>query len=303
MSTRPSRPSPRRRSAVLAALVAAAFLPATAAYADTSGAAAAVTQRYVALGDSFTAGPLIPGEIDGPLTCLRSSNNYPNELADAVPFAEFEDVSCSGATTEHMTRAQGLNAPQFDALTDDTSLVTMTIGGNDAGFVDILLECAALSLSDPHGNPCERHYTAGGGDELAERIPGVADEVESVLAGIAERSPQATVALVGYLDLLPERGGCWPVVPIADGDVAYLHGFQDALNAALAERAEAAGAEFVSVSEPGHDMCRPHADRWVEGILVTNPAAPVHPNARGMTVVAERIAAALDLPAAADARL
>jgi hypothetical protein len=105
------------------------------------------------------------------------------------------------------------------------------------------------------------------------------------------------VLLVGYPAILPDEGpGCFPVVPFSPGDVAYLRGVEKALNAMLADEAAGAGVDFVDTYTPsiGHDACQPPGTRWVEGLVPTAPAAPVHPNARGMAeigaVVAEVVA-------------
>src|SRR3954447_4121541 len=102
------------------------------------GPAQAAGGRYIALGDSFTAGPLIPHRHGTPIACLRSDHNYPALVARLLEPAAFTDVSCSAATTEDMTRAQpvlfGHNIPQLDAVTRDSTLVTIGIGGNDIGY-------------------------------------------------------------------------------------------------------------------------------------------------------------------------
>lgn len=284
------------RPAAAAALVLTGALTMSATPAQAEGPKS-IADRYVALGDSFTAGPLIPGSNGEPALCLRSSNNYPNVVADAISAEEFVDVSCSAAITDHMTEPQALlgadNPPQFDALNADTTLVTVGIGGNDFGFADVLLKCATLSATDPGGDPCMEHYTGGGEDELELRIAETSVKVAGVLAGIKERSPDATVAIVGYLQILPENEGCWPKVPVADDDVSYLDQAQTNLNAAIAKEADNAGVTYVDVFERGHDVCGPRADKWVEGIFPTKPAAPVHPNVDGMTVVGEKVAESL----------
>ncbi|MFY7064433.1 SGNH/GDSL hydrolase family protein [Nocardiopsis changdeensis] len=290
----PEPPVKPRRSRKVA-LVAAAALGLSLAAAPAAAEEAAF-QHYVALGDSFTAGPLIPPYAPGSdPRCLRSSANYAQLTADRLGVAEFTDVSCSGAVTADFSESQFTGvAPQYDALTPDTDLVTVGIGGNDFGFVDVLTTCAKRSLENPLGNPCERHY----GDELDRRVDDLRDEISGVYEEIAVRSPGATVLAVGYLQILPESNGCWPREPIARGDVAYLDGVQTALNTMIAEEAAAHGAVFVDVLERGHDICSPGSERWVEGIIPENSAAPVHPNAEGMAAVADRVAAALGAPVA-----
>jgi lysophospholipase L1-like esterase len=210
-------------------------------------------------------------------------------VAVTLGVADFHDVSCSGATTENITGPQsvplGKNPPQLDALSAGTELVTVSIGGNDIGFGDIVTECARRSPLQPTGSACKDHYTAGGTDQLAQRIDEAAPEVAAVLAAIDERSPDARVLLVGYPAILPDEGpGCFPVVPFSPGDVAYLREVEKGLNAMLADEAAAAGTGFVDTYTPsiGHDACQPPGTKWIEGLVPTAPAAPVHPNALGM---------------------
>jgi lysophospholipase L1-like esterase len=94
---------------------------------------------------------------------------------------------------------------------------------------------------------------------------------------------------VGYPAILPEvQPGCWPLLPVAPGDVPYLRNIQKQLNAMLATQAAAAGATYVDVYGPsiGHDACQLPGTRWVEPLVPLSPAAPVHPNALGMQAMA-----------------
>ncbi|GAA1378843.1 SGNH/GDSL hydrolase family protein [Pseudonocardia kongjuensis] len=261
--------------------------------------------RYVALGDSYAAGPLVPVQSGQPAGCLRSSRNYPAVLARSAGFTNFTDVSCSGATTEDMTGPQavrpGPNPPQLDALDGTESLVTLTIGGNDIGFASIITECTTRSSANLLGAACKDFFTAGGEDELAERIDDAAGKVEDVLAEIRERSPAARVALVGYPSILPDTGpGCYPVAPFSAGDTAYLRDTQKALNAMLAEQAADAGVDYVDTYTPtiGHDICQLPGVKWVEGLVPTSPAAPVHPNSQGMRAMAAATGAVIGVPVA-----
>jgi lysophospholipase L1-like esterase len=274
---------------------------AVAAPAAVAGPAEAAASRYVALGDSFTAGPLIPNQHGSPIGCLRSDHNYPSLLAARLHVATFVDASCSGAETTDMTAAQsvtlGTNPPQFDALTAETTLVSVGIGGNDIGYTGIFETCAELSLGNPFGSPCKRHF----GGELDQRIADTAPKIAAVLRGIHDRAPQARVLVVGYLRLLPAGSGCWPLVPIAAGDVPFLDGAERSSNAMLADQASQGGADFVDAYQGGngHDMCAAPGVKWVEGLLPTQPAAPIHPNAAGMGIVADRAAATLGATSAA----
>jgi lysophospholipase L1-like esterase len=251
---------------------------------------AALSGTYVALGDSYTAGPLIPLQTGNPPGCLRSNRNYPSLVAETLGTGvTLRDVSCSGATTDDLAEPQatqiGTNPAQFEALDAEVMLVTLGIGGNDIGFAGIIAECAARSPREPFGSACKDFYTAGGSDELAQRIEETAPKIAAALAGIEERSPDARVLLVGYPVILPDSGpGCFPVVPFSAGDVAYLRETEKRLNAMLAAEADAAGVDYVDTYTPsiGHDVCQLPGRKWVEGLVPTSPAAPVHPNALGM---------------------
>ena len=258
---------------------------------------------HVALGDSYTAGPLVPLPAGDPPGCGRSTSNYPRVTAAALGLA-LTDVSCSGARTDHLLRPQavagGVNPPQLDAVTASAAVVTVGIGGNDIGFAGIVQACTAPA---PSGTPCRDRYDTPAGDEISRRIAATAPKVTAVLAEAGRRAPSARVFALGYPAILPDSGpGCWPVMPVAPGDVPYLRARHKELNAMIAASAAAAGATYVDVYTPsvGHDACQLVGGRWVEPAVPTTPAAPVHPNALGMKGMGRALAAAID-PAGAPA--
>jgi lysophospholipase L1-like esterase len=249
------------------------------------------TSSYVALGDSYTAGPLISEQLPDPMGCLRSDHNYPHLVAAALRVSAFRDASCSGAGTDNMTAPQDVNPgpanpPQFDRLDDATQLVTIGIGGNDIGFEEIIRACAT---ADRSGRPCQDRYVHGDTDEIRDRIASTGPKVGDILDGIRKRSPKARVFLVNYLSILPETGsGCWPQVPFADADAPYLRAKEHELNDELAKQAKARKAMLVDAfaASVGHDACQPPGIRWVEPILGFSGAAPLHPNRLGMECTA-----------------
>jgi lysophospholipase L1-like esterase len=260
-------------------------------------AVAAPNPTYVSLGDSYAAGPLIPLQV--PLFgCLKSNNNYANLTARNLGIT-LKDASCSGAETEDMTSPQnvdpdGPNPPQFDSLTKQTRIVTLQIGGNDIGFSSIAEDCASATSNE--GTPCQDRYVHDGRDEISERIQATAPLVAAVLQGIRARSPKARVLVVNYAAILPDEGpGCWPQMPITDGDVPYVRAKEKELNAMLATQAAAAGAEVIDwyTASIGHDACQPPVIRWVEPVVPVNAAAPIHPNLGGMIGASELLTAAL----------
>ena len=259
-------------------------------------APASAATEYVSLGDSFTAGPLIPLQIQ-PFGCLKSNNNYPHLASRQLGLA-LTDPSCSGAETEDMKNPQnvdpdGPNPPQFDSLTKSTNVVTLQIGGNDIGFSSIARDCTSAS---PEGTPCQDRYVVNGRDEISERIQATAPLVAAVIKGIHKRSRNARVLVVNYAAILPDSGpGCWPQVPIAEGDVPYLRAKQKELNAMLAAQAAANGAQVIDwyTASIGHDACQPPVIRWVEPVVPVNAAAPIHPNLGGMIGASNLLSAAL----------
>jgi lysophospholipase L1-like esterase len=261
-----------------------------------AAAPAWAVRQYVSLGDSYTAGPLIPLQVP-PFGCLKSNNNYPNLTARNLGLA-LTDPSCSGAETEDMTSPQnvdpdGPNPPQFDSLSQQTNIVTLQIGGNDIGFSSIARDCTSTTNE---GTPCQDRYVHDGRDEISERIQATAPKVAAVLQGIHTRSPEARVLAVNYAAILPDSGpGCWPQIPITDGDVPYVRAKQKELNAMLAQQAAGNTAELVDwyTASIGRDACQPPVIRWVEPAVPVNAAAPLHPNLGGMLGASELLTAAL----------
>ncbi|ASW57636.1 SGNH/GDSL hydrolase family protein [Plantactinospora sp. KBS50] len=281
-----------RTTARAVALVAATAGVLLAAAPPAS--AAVPSGKYVALGDSYTAGPLIPTQVD--LNCLRSSRNYPSLIAASAGSSSFVDVSCSGATTADILTG-GSTPAQISAVTSNTALVTVEIGGNDIGFSSIITTCAQDSLSSPLGSPCKNRYTAGGTDQLRARIDATAPKITAVLQAVHAAAPSARVVVIGYPAILPDSGyGCWPVVPIAFQDVPYLRGIEKALNSMLASTAAANNATYADVYTPsiGRDACSSSGTRWVEGLIPANAAAPFHPNATGEQGMATAVLAKLN---------
>ncbi|MFI1568628.1 SGNH/GDSL hydrolase family protein [Streptomyces sp. NPDC020490] len=288
--------SGRRRAKVAAAAASGcALVLVLTAPAAAHGPGTGRGTHYVSLGDSYTSGPLIPQQVDA--NCARSDHNYPSLVAAQRSVAVFEDVSCAGATTEEMWKPQGTNGPQLDAVRRDTDLVTVQIGGNDVGFGSIIATCAGLSATDLTGDPCRRHYTSSGTDQLALAVLETAPKVARVLRAVHDRAPHARVLVVGYPDLLPDDGsGCYPTVPFAAKDFAYLKDTEKRLNLMLRLVAGLNRATYVDTYGPtvGHDMCKSPADRWIEPLRPTSPAAPAHPNAKGEEAMAQAVLQRLD---------
>lgn len=267
-----------------------------------TGAGSPATPRFtaagpvVALGDSYTAGLLLPlaGGANTP-GCFRSTGSYAARVAKAVHAKEFTDVSCQSAGVAAMTSPQrtsaGTNPPQLSVLRTDDSVVMLTLSGDDMGFSDVLGTCMRLSFKDPAGSPCQSHYRG----QVAQLISGERPKMTTVLSAIRARAPRARVLLLGYPDLFPGRGGCWPVVPITDGDIAFLRGAERQLDTMLAGVASATGVTYVDTYQAtvGHDFCTDAKTRDVEGLIPATMTYAFHPNARGQSAMAAQVLAAL----------
>jgi lysophospholipase L1-like esterase len=286
------------------AVVAAALLvsgctrgSATAPDPTASTSSPPVIGRYVALGDSFSAGPLIP-TTDLAGGCARSDHNYPHLVADAVDARKLVDVTCSGADTRDLTRVQRTFGdaripPQLRAVTADTDLVTLGIGGNDLNlFSTLVSSCTRLRPLDPQGSPCARQLAARGPD-LDAAVTTISHRVAASLRAIEAKAPRAEVLLVGYLRLAPDRGTCVGL-PLAAGDYAEGRRISRALDRALRTAARRTGTTFVDMyaASRGHDICS--KDPWVNGSVNDRQRAlAYHPFAAGMRADARAVVAAL----------
>ncbi len=247
--------------------------------------------HYVALGDSYTAAPGTGRPVGSPEGCERSDNNYPRLVAAEVGAESFTDVSCGGATTEHLTQPQqtadGTNPPQLSAVTSDTTLVTVGIGGNDVGLVELATQCGEVAAD---GGECSESVAVG------DRVANTVSAVASVVEGIRDKAPEARVLVVGYPTILPgDPAVCADVLPHSPGDLAALREGLDLLNHVLEQQANTHGAEFVdtATATADHHLCAPEGQRWIEGLESTTGAAPLHPTARGERAIADAVLAAV----------
>ncbi|WP_030615693.1 SGNH/GDSL hydrolase family protein [Streptomyces fulvoviolaceus] len=272
---------------------------------DGDDAPASSKWSYVALGDSYTAGPKIPDQDGDPAGCDRSDRNYPSLVAARLQLngADFKDVSCNGATIADLTTAQstddGTNPAQLTALSHETRLVTVGIGGNDIGFASTIKQCVAMGAlyelaagHAPEDAPCARRY----GDDVQEKTEVAGKRLSRALGEIRRRAPEARVYVVGYPSILPADGAeCSDEMTVAPGDVTFLREQEQQLNTELRERAKAAGVGYVDTYKPseGRDACSAEGARWIEPLLPKSPAAAMHPNELGERGMADAVLRAM----------
>lgn len=271
----------RSRSIVVVTFVIVAIAPfASSASAQTLRPG----DKYVALGSSFASGPMIPDVAD--LSCLRSTNNYPHLVAAKLKLS-LTDVSCGAATTDHIiSTPQATHPLQINAVTPDTKLVTVTIGGNDIDYTVSNLLCS--------GDGAKGQSCLGSSVKLeanAQKLAALPAKMAATLQAIKQAAPNAKVIVLPYLRVMPASATpCPPSVPMGSAELRYLVDYGDQLHAVLKRSAAAAKVDFVDSYLPkGHDACATPSRRWVEGQVPASPAFAFHPNGAGMKAQAKMI--------------
>lgn len=276
------------RSALLAGLCAltlAALLP-TAAHAVS----------YVAMGDSYTAGPGLSPTVPGsPADCGRSEINYPHLVANALGLT-LDDVSCSGASRYDFTNPQSAEQPpQFDALREATEVVSVGMGGNDEDIYDRLVSgCSETDSGDPQGKgaPCRRKYATSENGAIEKDVAPYTE----ALARIRVLAPHARVFVVGYPEITPRTGpGCPSMIPFTAADDHWANAVERKLNAMLQKAAKKDHYSYVNTfqASEGHSACEAPGTRWVEPLIDPADGVPLHPNALGHEATAIALESAL----------
>jgi hypothetical protein len=278
--------------------LAGGVLLATALGAAPAQASVPAGGAYAALGDSYAAGAGIPAQSAG--LCMRSDHDYGRLVAQSLAPSAYRDVSCAGAKVGALTAPQTdagavVNGPQLDAVTPDTTLVTLTVAGDnigtsDFGFGDVAVTCSTLSVTDPLGTPCRDFYQ----DTLGARLAAAGTELGSDLKLVHARAPRARVLVVGYPAVLPDDPKqCLGKLPVTTGDVAFLRSVLGELNDTVAATARSGDATYVDTLTPtrGHDSCS--SAPWISGLLPTAPTLPLHPYTAGERAMADAVLSAL----------
>ncbi|MBW8486843.1 SGNH/GDSL hydrolase family protein [Actinomadura parmotrematis] len=243
------------RSLRSAAALALAGLLSLAGVLAGPAPAGAASPEYVALGDSYSSGTGTSPYID--LLCTRSSAAYPVLYAAAHPGTSLKFVACGGATIPDVV------SDQLSALSANTTLVTLSIGGNDSGFASTMLSCQYGTTAT-----CTSALDKGR-DFFENQLPG---QLDSLYAQVRARAPQAKVVIVGYPRLFKSGGLCLGGLSAAKR--ALLNQAADDMSEVIAGRAAAAGFAFADARTTfaGHEICT--TSPWID-------SATVHPNATG----------------------
>ena len=236
----------------------------------------------MAIGSSYAAGLGIPQQHGA---CGRSNHNYPHLVAAALHL-DLDDVSCSGAVTANvLTTPQGAQPPQIDAVTPDTRLVTITIGGNDVNYIDTAIECG----QPQNEQTCAESVDPATVDAAFAVLP---QSLTALIDTVRAKAPSATVVLVTYPRLVPPTS-----CPALDWSPAATK-----LLASMGQRLEqvflsVARQTHVRIADPyvlgaSHGPCAPGPARWVAGLVAPDGFA-YHPTAAGHVEMAKLVEANL----------
>jgi lysophospholipase L1-like esterase len=257
--------------------------------------------KYVALGDSYSAGEgayrisadLAPGN-----RCRRTSQAYFHAIAGTFPFHKGATFwACTGATTGDVLRGgNDGEPPQIDQVNGDTSLVTLSIGGNDVGFARVLTGCV---VKVPWGKGCREQAT-----EIATRFQTLRTSLRTVLDRIVAKAPSARVIVLGYPRIFSETAG-QGFDNISVDDQRWLNQRAKELGDVIRQVAQAADQRIAAAHGPGSvefvDLLHAFAgheigtaDPYVNGLNVnlsalTAEARSFHPNAAGYRRLAQLV--------------
>ncbi|MGQ4488673.1 SGNH/GDSL hydrolase family protein [Streptomyces sp. SAS_281] len=250
----------------LVAFSSSLLLGAVIALTGAATANAAASVDYVALGDSYSSGVGSGSYIGSSGDCKRSTLAYPSLWASAHSPASFSFTACSGARTGDVI------ANQLGPLNSSTDLVSISIGGNDAGFSDVMTTCVLQS----EATCLSRIATAR--SYVDTTLPA---KLNSVYDAIEAKAPAAHVVVLGYPRFYKIGGSC--VVGLSDKVRTAINGAADYLNAATAKRAADHGFSFGDVTSAftGHEICSGSA--WLHSLNWLNIGESYHPFAAGQS--------------------
>ncbi|QNP62548.1 SGNH/GDSL hydrolase family protein [Streptomyces genisteinicus] len=254
-----------RLAALSSSIVLGAVLALTGAGTAQAGTSAAALD-YVALGDSYSSGVGAGSYDSASGDCKRSTRAFPKLWAAANAPSSFAFTACSGARTNDVT------ANQLGPLSSATDLVSLTVGGNDAGFADVMTTCVLQSEATCISRVNQaRAY-------VDSTLPG---RLDSVYSAVRSKAPSAKVVVLGYPRFYKLGGSC--IAGLSEGERTAINGASDYLNAAVARRAAAHGFTFGSVvgTFTGHEICSGSA--WLHSVNWLNIGESYHPTAAGQS--------------------
>ncbi|MEV7992317.1 SGNH/GDSL hydrolase family protein [Streptomyces sp. NPDC086077] len=255
------------RRSRLVVFLGSLLLAATAALTGAASAQAseAAATSYVALGDSYSSGVGAGSYISSSGDCKRSTRAYPYLWAAANSPSTFHFTACSGARTDEVL------AGQLAPVNASTGLVSISVGGNDAGFADVMTTCVLQSDS-----ACvSRINTARA--YVDTTLPG---KLDNVYATIRSRAPSAHVVVIGYPRFYKLGQAC---LGLSETKRRAINDASDLLNTAIEKRALDHGFTFADVRTTftGHEICS--GSSWLHSVNWLNIGDSYHPTASGQS--------------------
>ncbi|KUJ42595.1 SGNH/GDSL hydrolase family protein [Streptomyces sp. NPDC093228] len=257
---RQSRFAVRVSSLILAA--ACTFTGATTAQA----APQTVATGYAALGDSYSSGVGAGTYIASSGNCLRSNHAYPALWASTHAVSSFAFAACNGARTSDVMNRQ------LGSLTRRTGLVSLTVGGSDSGFSDVMMTCVLRGTTAcVSANADARTY-------MDTTLPG---DLDRLYAAISRRAPAARVVVLGYPHLYKLSGSC--MAGLSDTARAAVNRSVDRLNTVIAKRVADHGFTYADVAGAfsGHEICS--ASPWLRSVSLLAVVESYHPTSTGQS--------------------
>jgi lysophospholipase L1-like esterase len=251
----------RRPVLALAVLATAVLTVALAA------AASATTVNYVALGDSYSSGVGSGSYLSSSGSCLRSTKAYSALWAAAHSPASYVSLACSGAKTSDVINNQ------VDALSSATTLVSITIGGNDVGFSSVLTDCVLYGTST-----CVSDINAAE-NQARTTLPG---ELDAAYNAIRAHAPNAKVVVLGYPRFYDT--GVWYCIGLSGTSRSKINEGADVLDSVSSAAASRHGFTFADVRSrfaSGHEIC--DGGSWLHSIDWTDIVQSYHPTAGGQS--------------------
>jgi lysophospholipase L1-like esterase len=257
------RLSARRLTLVLASFTAAG-IGLTAAAPALGAKPAPAPKAYVALGDSYSSGTGTGSYLNDGTSCQRSVYAYPSLDAAALGLT-LTFRACSGATVSDVTSVQ------LDALSGTTNFVTVSVGGNDAGFADVVSTCAGSDTT-----ACLNAIN-GAQSFITTTLPG---RLTTLYGSIKVLAPNAKVIVVGYPRLF-NGTDCSIWTSFTTSELTALNATADLLNGVIATAASGAGAVFADPTQKfaGHAVC--DGTPWINNVNVFSLSESFHPNRAG----------------------
>jgi lysophospholipase L1-like esterase len=245
----------QRTKRVVAPILGAVLL------ALSASASAMAADKYVALGDSYSAGNGANStNLDS--GCNRNTYAYPYLISQQRPNTALTFVACAGAVTGDIINNQ------VNAVTADTKIVTITIGGNDIGFTNLIIACTTLG--------CQSQINASNA-KITNELPA---KLNATYAAIKAKAPTAQVVVLGYGKPFANRT-CLAATGVSLSEETSLNALVDNLDNTIKARALAAGFSYADVNPAwvGHDVCA--SNPFTNGLTLFHSADSYHPTRNG----------------------